>query len=118
MRNYQEDTDNYRLYITTFSQTNVNYTIEQKSGIIRSGTVSINSPAIAIVSLNTRLVSLDNSYMYRNQGIHVHSDGQISLIVVNYRSGSTGIYQVYPRQMFPVFQYQYYVVSIGQLCNE
>ena len=111
MRNYQEDTDNYRLYITTFSQTNVNYTIEQKSRFIRSSTVSINSPAI--VSLNTRLVSLDNSYMYRNQGIHVHSDGQISLIVVNYRSGSTGIYQAYPHQMFPVFQYQYYAVSIG-----
>ena len=104
-------TSSYQLYITTLSQTNVNYTIEQKSGIITSGTVSISSPAI--VSLNTSLVSLDSSYMYRNQGIHVHSDGQISLIVVNYRSISMDIYQAYPHQMFPVFQYQYYAVSIG-----
>ena len=111
MRNAVGNTDNYQLYITTLSQKNVNYTIEQKSGIITSGTVSISNPVI--VSLNTSLVSLTSSYMYRNQGIHVHSDGQISLIVVNYRSGSAGIYQAYPHQMFPISQYQYYAVSIG-----
>ena len=111
MRNYRGETTSYQLYIATLSLTNVNYTIEQKSGIITSGTVSIISPAI--LSLTTSLVSLDNSYMYRNQGIHVHSDGQISLIVVNYRSGSMGIYQAYPHQLFPILQYQYYVVSIG-----
>ena len=115
MRNNLENTDNYQLYITTLSQTNVNYTIEQKSGIIRSGRVSISSPAI--VSLNTSLVSLDSSYMYRNQGIHVHSDGLISLIVVNNHSLSTGIYHAYPHQMFPISQYQYYAVSIGSFLS-
>ena len=110
MRNHLQNTVNYQLYITTLSQTNVNYTIEQKSGIIRSGRVSISSPAI--VSLNTSLVSLDSSYMYRNQGIHVYSDGQILLIVVNYQSVSMDIYHAYPHQMFPISQYQYYAVSI------
>ena len=111
MRNYRGNTDNYQLYITTLSQTNVNYIIEQKSGIITSGTVSISNPVI--VSLNTSLVSLDSSYMYRNQGIHVHSDGQISLIVVNYRSATMDNYQAYPHHIFSIFQYQYYAVSIG-----
>ena len=111
MRNGYGKTTSYQLYIATLSQTNVNYTIEQKSGIITSGTVSISSPAI--VSLNTNLVPLDSSYIYRNQGIHFHSDGQISLIVVNYRSGSMDIYQAYPHQLFPILQYQYYAVSIG-----
>ena len=106
-------TQSYQLYITTLSQTNVNYTIEQMSGIITSGTVSISSPAI--VSLSTSLVSLDSSYMYRNQGIHVHSDGQISLIVVNSHlfAGSVGLYHAYAYQVFPIFHYQYYAVSIG-----
>ena len=111
MRNAYGQTTSYQLYIATLSQTNVNYTIEQTSGIITSGTVSISSPAI--VSLNISLVSWDSSYMYRNQGIHVHSDGQVSLIVVNYRNLTMGIYQAYPHQLFPIFQYQYYVVSIG-----
>ena len=111
MRNILGQTTSYQLYIATLSQTNVNYTIEQKSGIITSGAVSASSPVI--VSLSTSLVSLDSSYVYRNQGIHVHSDGQISLIVVNYRSRTMDIYQAYPRQLFPIFQYQYYAVSIG-----
>ena len=111
MRNVYGQTTSYQLYIATLSQTNVNYTIEQKSGIITSGTVSISNPVI--VSLSTSLVSLDSSYIYRNQGIHVHSDGQISLIVVNYQLGSMDMYPAYPRQVFPVFQYQYYAVSIG-----
>ena len=111
MRNFRGETTSYQLYIATLSQTNVNYTIEQKSGIITSGTVSISNPVI--VSLSTSFVSLDSSYMYRNQGIHVHSDGQISLIVVNYRSYTMDIYQAYPHQLFPIFQYQYYAVSIG-----
>ena len=111
MRNYAGKTTSYQLYIATLSQTNVNYTIKQMSGIITSGTVSISSPVI--VSLNTSLVPLDSSYMYRNQGIHVHSDGQISLIVVNYLNLTMGIYQAYPHQLFPILQYQYYVVSIG-----
>ena len=96
----------------------MNYTIEQKSRIITSGTVSISSPVI--VSLNTSLVSLNNSYMYRNQGIHVHSDGQISLIVVNYRSGTMDIYQAYP----PIVPNLAVPILCGvnrniyQLCNE
>ena len=111
MRNYRGETTSYELYIATLSQTNVNYTIEQMSGIIRNGKVSISSPAI--VSLNTSLVSLHSSYMYRNQGIHVHSDGQIMLFVVNYRSYAMDIYQAYPHHIFPIFQYQYYAASIG-----
>ena len=111
MRNSLGQTTSYQLYIATLSQTNVNYTIEQMSGIITSGTVSISNPAI--VSLNISLVSWDSSYIYRNQGIHVHSDGQVSLIVVNYRHLTMGIYQAYPHQLFPILQYQYYAVSIG-----
>ena len=65
------------------------------------------------MNLSPSLIPLGSSYIYRNQGIHVHSEGQISLIVVNYKQGSTDIYQAYPHQMFPVFHYQYYAVSIG-----
>ena len=108
--NARGTTSSYQLYITTLSQTNVNYTIEQKSGIITSGMVSISNPVV--VSLNTSLVSLDSSYMYRNQGIHVYSDGHISLIVVNHRSYSFDMYSAYPYQLFPIFQYHYYAVSL------
>ena len=110
MNNLGGQTTSYELYIATLSQTNVNYTIEQKSGIITNGTVSLSNPVI--VSLSTSLVSLDSSYMYRNQGIHVHSDGQISLIVVNYRERRTGLYTAYPYQLFPILQYHYYALSM------
>ena len=110
MRNIYGQTTSYQLYIATLSQTNVNYTIEQTSGIITNGTVSLSNPVI--VSLSTSLVSLDSSYMYRNQGIHVHSDGQISLIVVNYRIRRTGLYTAYPYQLFPILQYHYYALSM------
>ena len=110
--NYYYEYTTYRLYITTPSTTNVSYTVEQKSGIITTGIVSVNNPAIVL--LNTSLIPLDSSYTHRNKGIRVHSNGSISLLVVNYLRyyDGDGGYTAYPYQVLQSSKYQYYAVSI------
>ena len=73
----------FQLYITTLLTADVSYTIEQKFGIIATGMVSVSNPAI--VFLDSSLISLDSSYTQRNKGVRVHSNGSISLLVVNYQ---------------------------------
>ena len=90
----------------------MSYTVEQKSGIITTGIVSVSNPAIVL--LNTSLIPLDSSYTHRNKGIRVHSNGSISLLVVNYLRyyDGDGGYTAYPYQVLQNSKYQYYAVSI------
>ena len=109
MRNLEGYTSNFSLYISNLLERKVNYTIESNS-TITSGTISVGDSHV--VGFSNSTVTLDSSYSYRNQGIHVHSDGQILLLVVNYRPSTIGLYSAYPHQIFPITEYQYYAVSI------
>ena len=100
----------YQLYLTTLSTTDVSYTVEQKSGIITTGTISVNNPAMEI--LDTNLVPLDSSYIHRNKGIRVHSNRPVSLLVVSYQLYTIGEYTAYPYQVLQRSKYRYYAVSI------
>ena len=110
LKNYKGLPSEYQLYLTTLSTTDVSYTVEQKSGIITTGTISVNNPAIEI--LDSDLISLDSSYIHRNKGIRVHSNGPVSLLVVNYRQHTIGDYTAFPYQVLQSSKYRYYAVSI------
>ena len=113
MRNYLGGPQAFQLYITTLSTENVTYTIEINTGVLITGNVSSSSPQVE--SLSTSLTTLDSSYTHRHQGVHVYSDGLISLLVLNYKSATIGEYPAYPYQAYPIFQYQYYAVATGSL---
>ena len=112
MRNVNGQTDNLWLFITTPSSSPVSYTVEQRTGVIATGTVTNTSPVN--VSLPHSLVTLDSSYSNRENGIVVYSDpNPISVVLVHYKSTTSGEYLAYPYQEYPVSQYQYYLVSVG-----
>ena len=114
MRNFNGQTNNLWLFITTPSSCPVNYTVEQRTGVIATGTVTNTSPVN--VSLPHSLVTLDSSYSNREKGILVYSDpNPISIVLVHYRDLTYGDYLAYPYQEYPVSQYQYYLVSVGSL---
>ena len=114
LRNYRGETTSVWLYIMTGSSSPVNYTVETYNGTIATGTVTNTTLAKLIISTN--MVVLGSSYQNRNKGIHVSSNNEISVLLVNYRySTSVGEYLAYPVQNLSIPQYQYYAVSTGTL---
>ena len=113
LRNYRGETTSVWLYIMTGSSSPVNYTVETYSGTIATGTVTNTTLAKLIISTN--IVVLGSSYQYRNKGIHVSSNNEISVLLINYRSASIGEYLAYPVHNLSIPQYQYYAVSTGTL---
>ena len=100
--------------ITNHLQTTVNYTAEYNSKVESFELSARTSTNKQFSGYN---VILDSSYSFRNQGMHIHSDGPTSLFVLNYRSHTIGIYSAYPHQVFPITEYQYYAVSIRAPTN-
>ena len=94
---------------TNHLQRTVRYTAEYNSK-----NESFELPAMTSVNktFSGYNVVLNSSYSYRNQGMHIHSDGPTSLFVLNYEFFTIGIYSAYPHQVFPITEYQYYAVSI------
>ena len=118
MRNNLGLTNNLWLFITTPSSCPVSYTVEQRTGVIATGTVTNTSPVN--VSLPHSLVTVGSGYSNRENGIVVYSDpNPISVVLVHYESGSGtyGEYLAYPYQEYAVSQYQYYLVSVGTPIN-
>ena len=95
--------------ITNHLQTTVRYTAEYNSKVDSFELPAMTSANKTFSGYN---VILNSSYSYRNQGMHIHSDGPTSLFVLNYRPYTIGIYSAYPHQVFPITEYQYYAVSI------
>uniref|UniRef100_A0A1X7V5I7 EGF-like domain-containing protein n=1 Tax=Amphimedon queenslandica TaxID=400682 RepID=A0A1X7V5I7_AMPQE len=89
----------------------VSYTVANNTGIITSGVVSKESPAI--VELPIALVTNDDEYASRFNGVYLNATngGELSVIVVNHRPYTLGDYLAYPYHDFQVSQYQYYAVS-------
>ena len=114
LKNYLGETTDVWLYIMTRSSSPVNYTVETYNGTIATGTVT--NTTLSKLAISTALVVLDSSYQNRNKGIHVSSNNEISVLLINYRYyGSVGEYVAYPVQNLSIPQYQYYAVSTGTL---
>ena len=111
MRNFYAQTDEFFLHIATPSLSSVSYTVANNTGIITSGVVSKESPAV--IELPIALVTNDDGYTSRFNGVYLNATngGELSVIVVNKRSFSVGDYLAYPYHDFQVPQYQYYAVS-------
>ena len=108
MRNYQANTASYSLYLSTLETSPISYTIKDIYGnTVATGTVSKSSPTTQ--ALNTAYVTNSNSE--RNDGLHLSATGPVSVLVVNWQSATVGEYPAYPKQVFPVLQYEYYTVS-------
>ena len=113
LRNYRGETTDVLLYIMTRSSSPVNYTVETYNGTIATGTVT--NTILSKLSISTTLVVLDSSYQNRNKGIHVSSNNEISVLLINYQNRTIGEYLAYPVQNLSIPQYQYYAVSTGTL---
>ena len=114
LRNFRGRTNRVWLYIMTPSSSPVNYTVETYSGTIATGTVT--NTTLSKLNIPAALVVLDSSYQNRNKGIHVSSNNEISVLLINYRYyASVGEYLAYPVQNLSIPQYQYYAVSTGTL---
>ena len=95
----------------TPSTSPVSYTVQTYSETIATGTVT--NTTLAKLMIPSNLVVLDNSYQHRYKGIHVSASDEISVLLINFLSGSVGDYLAYPVQNLTLSQYQYYAVSTG-----
>ena len=115
MRNYQGTTTRLQLVVSAEGSSSVQFGVETSSGVVYTGTTTASSPVT--VNLPTSLLANSATYTYRNKGVHVYTIGQgsVSVLVINYKSGSVGEYLAYPCQDLGDASYEYYVVSTGSL---
>ena len=113
LKNYQGITESARLIIRSNSPY---YTIIQSRDWewIYIHWLS-NCQQSCTLIIPSSVVATDNSYTHRNKGIHVFSTGDydISVLVVNYQSGSIGDYLAYPYRNWALDRYEYFAVSTG-----
>ena len=102
----------HSLIITAYDAA-VSYKVESSSGLITSGTL----PA-----LSSRKIDIDGeeysvetpAYIYRNKGIHVSTNGEVSLLVISSGSLATGEYSALLYEpLDSVSEYVYFAVSTG-----
>jgi hypothetical protein len=106
----------FRLIISTTANGTVPFVVESNAGVIFNGTVMADNPVMVIVP-NDRQV-LNSDFSNREKGIHVYSTGDDSLYIVVENFLTTlnhGVYLAYPSLSLGVDQYQYGVVSAGDI---
>ena len=113
MKNFDGNSNELHLMITTTSQSAVSVTIETSH---RTQQVSVTSVVPARVQLNHADEGpvLSSDFANRNKGIHVYTTGNkdISVLVMNFISGgSAGEYLAYPYLDLGQDSYDYYAVS-------
>ena len=118
MQNYQSGTTDYLLLLVQAERNSqVEFHVETVNGLIYTGTTTNASPVT--VSLPVSLVAGSASYTHRNKGIRVYTTGGgfISVVAVNYDSGTVGEYLAYPCRNSYEETYEYFVVSTGTLAS-
>ena len=104
--NYQ-----HSLIITAYDAA-VSYKVEGSSGPITSGTL----PALSShhINIDAKYSVETPAYQYRDKGIHVSTNGEVSLLAVSSGSAATGEYPVFPYESLDsVTEYVYFAVSTG-----
>ena len=108
MRNYQGNTNSYKLYLATLSVSPLDYTVKNIDDVtVASGTVSKTAPATVTIPIEY----VTNSNTERSEGLHVTATGPISVLVANWQPATIGEYPAYPKQKYPILQYEYYVAA-------
>ena len=118
MRNYNFQTSQLKLVVLTEDNLPVRFGVKTSSGVVYTGTTTASSPVT--VSISNSLETNSGTYIYRNNGIHVYTIGQgsISVLTINYQSGSVGGFLAYPCDLdLGDAPYEYYVVSTGSLVS-
>ena len=92
--------------------------METSSGVVYTGTTTASSPVT--VSLPTSLQTNSAAYTFRNKGVHVYTTGQgsVSVLAINFQTGSVGDYLAYPCQDVGGAPYEYYIVSTGSISSD
>ena len=116
MQNYQGTTTRLQLVVSAEGSSSVQFGVETSSGVVYTGTTTASSPVT--VNLPTSLQTISGAYTYRNKGVHVYTIGQgsVSVLAINFKTGTVGDYLAYPCQDVGGAPYEYYVVSTGSAC--
>ena len=117
MQNLQGTASSLQLIVGAKNNSPTQFSVETSSGVLYKGTTTATRP----VTVNLPLSLLTNSatYTYRNKGVHVHSIGgeSLSVLAINYKSGTVGDYLAYPCQAVGSAPYEYFVVSTGTISS-
>ena len=117
MQNYQGTTTRLQLVVSAEGSSPVQFGVETSSGVVYTGTTTASSPVT--VNLPTSLQTNSASYTFRNKGVHVYTTGQgsVSVLAINFKTGTVGDYLAYPCQDVGDAPYEYYIVSTGSLVS-
>ena len=118
MRNFGLRASRLQLVVSALGSSLVQFGVETSSGVVYTGTTTASSPVT--VNLPTSLLINNADYSSRNKGVHVYTIGQgsVSVLIINYQTGSVGDYIAYPYQDLSDAPYEYYVISTGSFSSE
>ena len=117
MQNYNGNSEYLRLIVRAEGKSAVQFGVKISTGVLYTGTTTASSPVT--VNLPTSLYTASFSYANRNKGVYVYTigAGSISVLAINYNSGSVGDYLAYPCQDFDGGPYEYFAISTGTLAS-
>ena len=118
MRNFEGKVSHLQLVVSAEGSSPVQFGVETSSGVVYTGTTTASSPIT--VSLPTSLQTNSAAYTFRNKGVHVYTTGQgsVSVLAINFQTGSVGDYLAYPCQDVGGAPYEYYIVSTGSISSD
>ena len=118
MRNFEGKVSHLQLVVSAEGSSPVQFGVETSSGVVYTGTTTASSPVT--VSLPTSLQTNSAAYTFRNKGVHVYTTGQgsVSVLAINFQTGSVGDYLAYPCQDVGGAPYEYYIVSTGSISSD
>ena len=118
MRNFGLRASRLQLVVSAEGSLPVQFGVETSSEVVYTGTTTASSPVT--VNLPTSLLINNADYSSRNKGVHVYTIGQgsVSVLIINYQTGSVGDYLAYPYQDLSDAPYEYYVISTGTFSPE
>ena len=118
MRNFEGKVSHLQLVVSGEGSSAVQFGVETSSGVVYTGTTTASSPVT--VSLPTSLQTNSAAYTFRNKGVHVYTTGQgsVSVLAINFQTGSVGDYLAYPCQDVGGAPYEYYIVSTGSISSD
>ena len=119
MRNLGGTTTRLQLVVSAEGSSPVQFGVETSSGVVYTGTTCTASSPVT-VSLPTSLQTNSEAYTFRNKGVHVYTIGQgsVSVLAINFQTGSVGDYLAYPCQDVGGAPYEYYIVSTGSVSSD
>ena len=112
----QEAVD-YKIYLSSLSNEPISYTVSNSTNeIIEEGQISSSNPSQQIV-LDDLYIVQSHSYAYRNLGLHVHTSGPVTLLVINSGYLTIGEYTAIPYEVLNTSSYEYFAVSSGSITS-